>query len=76
MVQPLRSLFIFKENVGTSFATTADDSTLVSNYAADPAIIVYRSFGARSLNSKNILLGLQVTLEYDVEFFSNDGVSS
>lgn len=58
------------------FATTADDSTLVGNYAADPAIIVYGSFGARSLNSKNILLGLQVTLEYDVEFFSNDGVSS
>ena len=75
MVQPLRSSIYFQGKC-KDFATTADDSTLVGNYAADPAIIVYGSFGARSLNSKNILLGLQVTLEYDVEFFSNDGVSS
>ena len=50
------------------FATGTDDSTLVGNYAADPAIIVYGSLGVRSLNSKNIFMAFQVTIEYDVEF--------
>ena len=71
----LKNPFIFKDNQGF-FATGTDDSTLVGNYAADPAIIVYGSLGVRSLNSKNIFMAFQVTIEYDVEFFSNDGVIS
>ena len=51
-------------------------STLVGNYLGDPAVIVYGSLGVRSLNSKNIFMAFQVTIEYDVEFFSNDGVVS
>ena len=58
------------------FATGTDDSTLVGNYLGDPAVIVYGSLGVRSLNSKNIFMAFQVTIEYDVEFFSNDGVVS
>ena len=50
------------------FATNTDDSTLVGNYLGDPAIIVYGSLGVRSLNSKNIFMAFQVTIEYDVEF--------
>ena len=71
-----RSLFIFKAEARIFFATGTDDSTLVGNYAADPAIIVYGSLGVRSLNSKNIFMAFQVSIEYDVEFFSNDGVIS
>ena len=50
------------------FATGTDDSTLVGNYLGDPAVIVYGSLGVRSLNSKNIFMAFQVTIEYDVEF--------
>ena len=66
----------FHDNQRISFATGTDDSTLVGNYLGDPAIIVYGSLGVRSLNSKNIFMAFQVTIEYDVEFFSNDGVVS
>ena len=48
--------------------TGTDDSTLVGNYLGDPAVIVYGSLGVRSLNSKNIFMAFQVTIEYDVEF--------
>ena len=41
---------------------------LVGNYLGDPAVIVYGSLGVRSLNSKNIFMAFQVTIEYDVEF--------
>ena len=66
----------FQGKTADYLATGTDDSTVVGNYAADPSIIIYGSFGARTLNSKLIVLGLQVSIEYDVEFFSNDGVSS
>ena len=55
------------------FATGTDDSTLVGNYLGDPAVIVYGSLGVRSLNSKNIFMAFQVTIEYDVEFLVMTG---
>ena len=71
-----KSIYFQGQSKDFFFATGTDDSTLVGNYAADPAIIVYGSLGVRSLNSKNIFMAFQVSIEYDVEFFSNDGVIS
>lgn len=66
----------FQGKTADYFATTVDDSTIVGNYAGSPSIVVYGSLGVRSIGSKVIKLGIQVTLELEVEFFSNDGAAS
>lgn len=71
-----QKVIYFQGRTKDFFAETVDDSTLVGNYAGTPAIVVYGSLGIRSLGSKLITMGIQVTIEFDVEFFSQDGAAS
>lgn len=55
---------------------TMDDSSLAGGYTGNPAVIVYGNLGVRSLNSKTITACVQLTIEYDVEFFGFDAAAS
>lgn len=55
---------------------TVDDSTLAAVYSANPGVLIVGSLGVRALNSKTITAYVQMTIEYDVEFFGFDATVS
>lgn len=56
--------------------STVDDSSLAGAYNGNPSVTVYGNLGVRSLNSKTITAYVQMTLEYDVEFYGFDSAIS
>lgn len=56
--------------------STVEDSSMAGAYTGNPSVVVYGNLGVRSLNSKTITGIVQMTLEYDVEFFGFDAVQS
>lgn len=55
---------------------TVDDSTLAAVFSANPGVLIVGSIGVRSLNSETITAYVQITIEYDVEFFGFDATIS
>lgn len=56
--------------------STVEDSSMAGGYTGNPAVVVYANMGVRSLNGKTITAAVQITLEYDVEFFGFDSTGS
>lgn len=52
------------------------DSSNEGNYTGNPSVTLRLNIGARSLDSSYVTLGLQMQLQYDVEFSILDAVAS
>lgn len=66
----------FNGKVSDFMDRSVDDSTLAGAYTGNPSVVIYGNLGVRSLNSKTITAAVQLTIEYDVEFFGFDAAQS
>lgn len=71
-----RHTFYMRGKTSDYVTVPAFDSTLGGNFAASPAVVVFLNIGARSIAGDNFSLYAMVHVEFDIEFYNQDGAAS